>query len=754
MSDKNEPVSTIQDFLFDEIYTQKNKKGVTSPTDITRVISPSDITRVASPSDNSSSRAASLKPTDESEAKALSIRTHRRSLSLKKNNSDDDNQPNRHEENHSFEYMYMKDIDVKEDKTFEEYDNSVKKYVKELISHSKVSELDSLAVLNESDVKALSVRTHRRSFNLKKHTFIDRAPTVGEKDSLNEVKRKLSFRSDIDEVKSADHGYLSPKKNISDENFQSNYLTNSSGNKIILESKEDVEEIKAKAESDASVFNLNAEKEASEIKQNENNEAAAMKRKYEQDLNQAKLSADLDIEAIKFKAESEASAIKLNAEKEASEIKQAAINEAATIKSKNEQDLKEAKLSADRDIQEIKSKADAEASTITLNAEKEASEIKQAAIDEAATIKSKHEQDLNEAKLSADRDIQEIKAEARLNAEKEASEIKKQEAYQIKLNAENEASGENVSSIFLLKERKQHSIDDSLACEYNMENNIENNFREMYKIIFRKSFHESKHIDKIKRKLLKRKISGSESIECNVVCLDNQKSLLDSNNSVNLNDENFTNIDFKANNMYNTSIFCQIPSSSSFVNQSYYQYKSISEKNIETNFAQMFNIIFNDDKKSYDSKKDIKQLFEYNFPNQKIISNELSESSIGGSIYSNIEIKNSGSNQTIWSSDSMVFDRINIHDNKLELKKIEEEIQYFLESKNQKINDLVQELLNVKEEFSAEISQLELMLEKTQIELSLQKNLNKIQEKYFIDSTDYCISTLQIAKVPKDKVST
>jgi hypothetical protein len=113
------------------------------------------------------------------------------------------------------------------------------------------------------------------------------------------------------------------------------------------------------------------------------------------------------------------------------------------------------------------------------------------------------------------------------------------------------------------------------------------------------------------------------------------------------------------------------------------------------------------------------------FPNQKNISNELSEGSIS-SIYSNTEIKNSDSNQTISSSDLMVLDRINIHDNKFELKKIEEEIKIFLESKNQEINDLMQELLNVKEEFSAEISQLELMLEKTQIELSLQKNLNKI----------------------------
>jgi hypothetical protein len=146
----------------------------------------------------------------------------------------------------------------------------------------------------------------------------------------------------------------------------------------------------------------------------------------------------------------------------------------------------------------------------------------------------------------------------------------------------------------------------------------------------------------------------------------------------------------------------------------------------------MFDIIFKDDEKSYDSQKDINQFFEYNFPNQKNISNELSEGSIS-SICSNTEIKNSDSNQTISSSDLMVLDRINIHDNKFELKKIEEEIKFFLESKNQEINDLMQELLNVKEEFSAEISQLELMLEKTQIELSLQKNLNKILEKYFID---------------------
>ena len=146
----------------------------------------------------------------------------------------------------------------------------------------------------------------------------------------------------------------------------------------------------------------------------------------------------------------------------------------------------------------------------------------------------------------------------------------------------------------------------------------------------------------------------------------------------------------------------------------------------------MFDIIFKDDEKSYDSQKDITQFFEYNFPNQKNISNELSEGSIS-SICSNTEIKNSDSNQTISSSDLMVLDRINIHDNKFELKKIEEEIKFFLESKNQEINDLMQELLNVKEEFSAEISQLELMLEKTQIELSLQKNLNKILEKYFID---------------------
>jgi hypothetical protein len=250
MSDKNEPVSTIQDFSFDEIYTQRNKKGVTSPTDITRVISPTDITRVASPSDNPS-RVASLNPIDESEEKSLSIRTHRRSLSLKKNNSNNDNQPNHLEENHLFEYMYMKDIDVKEDKTFEEYDKSVRKYVKELISHSNVSDLDPTVLINEFDVKAVSVRTpppHRRSFHLKKPT------TAGGSDSLNEIKRKLSFRSDIDdEVKSADYGSLNPKKN-----FQSNYyITSSAENKFKLESKEDSEEIKAKAKSDTSVFELN-----------------------------------------------------------------------------------------------------------------------------------------------------------------------------------------------------------------------------------------------------------------------------------------------------------------------------------------------------------------------------------------------------------------------------------------------------------------------------------------------------------------